>query len=180
MGTHPDLDPLYSSAALAVTHDGADERRIDKVARVARWDAALDALRVCYDLGALASTDRLNCGRCHKCVLTMLELVAAGALADCPGFAADDVRPYETNALRPTTASSAGYYRELLEPLRARGRADLAAAVAHTLAVLAEFARRRREPNFGRRFARRRRERRLDAWAWTRARVDDAGVPVHA
>lgn len=177
MGTHPELDPLYSSAELAVSHEGATERRIDKVARVAAWDTALRALRVCYQMDALAQSQRFNCGHCHKCVLTMLELVAAGRLAACPTFEANDVHPEMTNALRPTSASSFGYYRELLAPLRARGRADLAAAVAHKLAVHEEFERRRyRRPWWSR--LRRKYPRRLAAWAWEQARVDETGAPA--
>jgi hypothetical protein len=176
-GTHPRLDPLYSSAALAVSHAGAHERRIDKVERVAGWASALRVLRVCYQMDELRLVRGVNCGRCHKCVLTMLELVAAGRLADCPTFTADDVDPRMTNALRPTTASSAGYYRELVAPLRARGRDDLADAVAHKLAVHSEFERRRRARPWWSRL-RRGYRRRLDAWAERQAEVDAAGAPV--
>jgi hypothetical protein len=128
-------------------------------------------------MDALSRTRRLNCGRCHKCVLTMLELVAVGGLASCPTFDARDVRPEMTNALRPTTTSSLGYFRELLAPLRARGRGDLALAVAHKIAVHEAFARRKRErPWWSRLFPGY--DRRLEEWAWEQAQVDSSGTPV--
>jgi hypothetical protein len=169
MGTHPEIDPLYSSAGLRIEHDGVDERRIEKVARIADWPAGLRGLRVCWQ--GIRPDGPLNCSRCHKCVLTMLELLAAGRLGDCPTFDTSDVTLEMTNALRPTTASSIGYYRELLAPLRARGRPDLAEALEHKLAVHAEFQRRRNAPDWWRRL-RWGSKRHLARWAHEAARVD--------
>jgi len=83
-GTHPQLDPCWSSETLEFIHDGSDTRRIDKVARLAQEDIALQTLRVCiYPPG-----EKLNCGRCEKCVRTMIALRAVNALERCPTFAA--------------------------------------------------------------------------------------------
>jgi hypothetical protein len=167
-GTHPDLDPLYSTAALTVSHDGADERRLERLARVAAWDAGLRALRVCWE--GISPDGPLNCGRCHKCVLTRLELVAIGRLGDCRGFLAGDVTPETADVLRPTRDSSLGYFRELLEPLRAQGRADLAEVVAAKIAAHEAFARRMRAPRWWRRL-RWGGPRSLERRAWQEARA---------
>jgi len=83
-GTHPQLDPCWSSETLEFIHDGSDTRRIDKVERLAQEDIALQTLRVCvYPPG-----EKLNCGRCEKCVRTMIALRAVNALERCPTFAA--------------------------------------------------------------------------------------------
>jgi hypothetical protein len=174
MGTHPQIDPLYSSAGLRVTHDGLDERRIEKVARIADWPSGLRGLRVCWQ--GIRPDGPLNCGRCHKCVLTMLELLAVDRLGECPTFDASDVTPEMTDALRPTTTSSLGYYRELLAPLRARGRLDLVAALEHKLAIHAELQRRRSAPGWWRR-VRWGGRRRLARWAQEAARVGATGSP---
>jgi hypothetical protein len=81
-GSHPLLDPLWSSESLRVIHDGCEVTRIDKVRRLADSPAALDALRVC------AVTDRAtyNCCRCEKCLRTMVGLEIAGALSRCRAF----------------------------------------------------------------------------------------------
>jgi len=174
MGTHPEIDPLYSSAGLRIAHDGGDERRIEKVARIADWPAGLRGLRVCWE--GIKPDAPLNCGRCHKCILTMLELLAADRLGDCPTFGASNVTPEMANVLRSTTASSTGYYRELLAPLRERGRQDLVAVLEHKLAVHAEFQRRRNAPGWWRRL-RWGGKRRLARWAQEAARVDTTGSP---
>jgi hypothetical protein len=74
--THPDLDPLFSSERTEILHYGKASR-MQKVARVARSDDALRTLRVCR----LNRADRdVNCGRCEKCIRTMIYLHLAGAL----------------------------------------------------------------------------------------------------
>jgi len=78
-GSHPELDPLWSTEALQFVHDGCDVTRVEKVALLAKSDLALQSLRVC--LGG-----RSNCGRCEKCVRTMINLVAVGAMDRCRSF----------------------------------------------------------------------------------------------
>ncbi|MCI0546697.1 MAG: hypothetical protein L0027_05385, partial [Candidatus Rokubacteria bacterium] len=81
-GTHPCLDPLWSSERVEFVHDGAELSRPDKIAAIARSEVALRALRVCW-----ANTDgSYNCGRCEKCVRTMLALAIEGVLARAPAF----------------------------------------------------------------------------------------------
>jgi hypothetical protein len=100
----------------------------------------------------------------------MLELLAVGRLAACPTFDFDDVTPEMTNALRVNTPSSIGFYRELLEPLRARGRDDLARALTHKLRVHEQLQGWRATPAWARRL-RWGNDRRLRRWARRRARV---------
>lgn len=80
-GTSPLLDPLFSTAEVGIDHD-APRTRTAKVAWLARQRAdLLPYLKVCYH------EDRAdNCGRCSKCVVTMLALEAAGALGEASGF----------------------------------------------------------------------------------------------
>lgn len=74
--THPDLDPLFSTERTEIVHYGSASR-MQKVARVARSADALRTLRVCrYNR---AERD-INCGRCEKCLRTMIHLHLMGAL----------------------------------------------------------------------------------------------------
>ncbi len=75
LGSHPLTDPLYSSGSVRIVHDGAESRRVDKIARIARDPAGLDNLRVCFD------DMNSNCGRCAKCLRTMIPLRLLGAPA---------------------------------------------------------------------------------------------------
>jgi len=68
LGSHPLTDPLWSSDSVTIIHDGAETRRVDKVKAIAGSAAALANLRVCFD------DMNANCGRCVKCVRTMIPL----------------------------------------------------------------------------------------------------------
>jgi hypothetical protein len=80
-GTHPALDPLWSTEELTVTHDGCEMGRIDKVAFIADSDLVLQTLRVCPGY-----SDAYNCGRCIKCLPTMIDLMQLGVLERSPVF----------------------------------------------------------------------------------------------
>ncbi|MGQ0665973.1 MAG: hypothetical protein ACT4O4_02975 [Nitrospiraceae bacterium] len=83
LGSHPLLDPLWSTELVEVIHDGAEKTRTDKLACIARWDPlALRSLRVCVEnLGGSH-----NCGRCGKCARTMLTLDLLGLLPQATTF----------------------------------------------------------------------------------------------
>ncbi len=81
-GSHPVLDPLWSSESLEFVHDGHRTRRVDKVARLANCDVAMRTLRVCWQ----NPDDAYNCGRCEKCLRTMINLRVNGALDRCTTF----------------------------------------------------------------------------------------------
>lgn len=83
-GSHPRLDPLWSNSRCAFVHDGCESGRIEKIRRIAESEIALQTLRVCWK----NSEGQLNCGRCEKCIRTMIALRVVGALDRCPSFAA--------------------------------------------------------------------------------------------
>ncbi len=78
-GTHPELDPLWSTEGISFIHHGCDATRLQKIRFISGFSVALRNLRVCTSLGA-----ELNCGRCEKCLRTMIALHIAGKLSDCP------------------------------------------------------------------------------------------------
>lgn len=71
-GSHPLTDPLWSSASTAIDHHGAEFNRVDKIAYLADVPDLFDHLRVCFQGTAY------NCGKCHKCLMTMSGLRAVG------------------------------------------------------------------------------------------------------
>ena len=74
-GSHPMTDPLWSSDKLRLYHYGCHVSRAEKAADVVGNDpVAMEHLRVClYDAAK-------NCGKCQKCVRTMISLDIAGKL----------------------------------------------------------------------------------------------------
>ena len=87
-GSHPATDERWGSDAVSLVSDGG-VTRFDKLARIAEHDVALRHLRVCYEnRGGTFHTrppdGAFNCGRCAKCLQTILYLHLAGALERCP------------------------------------------------------------------------------------------------
>jgi hypothetical protein len=81
-GSHPRLDPLWSNGKVSLSHDGCEATRLDKTRLISEHPIALETLRVCYE-----NPDSLyNCGKCQKCLLTMVELQRCGALERCRTF----------------------------------------------------------------------------------------------
>ena len=128
-GSHPLLDPEYGSADLQIRHRDVGLSRMEKLKMVAGWDVAFQNFRVC-----LANVpEKLNCGRCEKCVRTMLELEAMGLLDKTRAFEENAVDPAWLDAFSITIRVRQPFYTELVEPLRNRGRGDLAEKIEKKL-----------------------------------------------
>lgn len=128
-GSHPMLDPEYSSFDLKIRHRDVGLSRMEKLKIVAGWDTAFQNFRVC-----LANVpDRLNCGRCEKCVRTMLELLSIGVLNKTRAFVEDDVTPDMLEAFSITIRHREPFYEELIQPLKARGCHTIAKALEEKL-----------------------------------------------
>jgi hypothetical protein len=80
--THPGLDPRFSTERTEIVHYG-DASRMEKVARIAKTPYALQTIHVCRYNESV--TDE-NCGRCEKCLRTMLQLHILGALDGAARF----------------------------------------------------------------------------------------------
>jgi hypothetical protein len=86
-GSHPILDPLWGSEEIAFVHDGNEATRVDKVRLIAKYELPMRHLRVC----CVTSPGSYNCGRCEKCLRTMVNLRVVGALDRCESFPSLDL-----------------------------------------------------------------------------------------
>jgi hypothetical protein len=130
-GSHHDIDHLWSTETLGFIHDGSEVMRIDKVSRqIARSPLALKYLRVCVE----NEKGEYNCGKCIKCLLTMVNLYLAGVLGEAATLPHEiDVSRYA--ALTPKTGSGLIFHRECLTALQERDLApDLQAAIQSAIA----------------------------------------------
>lgn len=133
-GSHPLLDPNYSSIDLRIRHDLLALSRLERTKLVADWDLALKHLRVCnrYQLYQPGS---LNCGQCEKCVRTMLTLLTLGVLDQTCAFPEQEV---SEELVRRKAKIHDDYvescYPELIDPLKAMGRHDLVRAIEYRIA----------------------------------------------
>lgn len=133
-GSHPLMEPNFSSYDLRIRYDGITLSRLAKVRLLGDWDVAMQKLRVCNKTEHYRP-GQLNCGRCEKCIRTMLALVAVGALGKATAFPHRDISEDVLGRLRVGRDSTGfPFYQELIAPLHARGRADLARGVERIVA----------------------------------------------
>lgn len=85
-GSRWDLDPLFASSQFAIEHFGAEYMRTQKLWMIAHEPIVRRHLRVCW----VRHRGEGNCGRCEKCVRTMLVLEACGQLEHYPTLGRPD------------------------------------------------------------------------------------------
>jgi hypothetical protein len=133
-GSHPLLDPLWSSEAVSIVHHGCAASRSDKVRSFGEDDGGPDPLswlRVCWRNPGGA----YNCGRCHKCVNTMVALRMAGLLERAPTFPVS-LDLARVAALDLSSPGSGLLWVRYVEDLEASGRdPSLARAIRVALAT---------------------------------------------
>jgi len=79
LGSSPCLDPMWSTESLSFLHDGCEASRLEKIRFISQSPIAMQTLRVCF----MNPRNEYNCGRCEKCLRTMIGLHIAGALQKC-------------------------------------------------------------------------------------------------
>jgi hypothetical protein len=124
-GSHPWLNSYFGADFLAIiTGDMEQFSRVEKIRFLSAQPGVLNALRVCWDSPAIPE-GHLNCGRCLKCVRTMLAFMACGQLAQTTAFPSNDVSPQLLKAIPIKTYAELELYYEVLTPLEEMGRHDL-------------------------------------------------------
>ncbi len=121
-GSHPLLDPLWSSEAMTLRHLGLDRLRGAKLQVLAEHPVLLDNLQVCW-----AGEGDTNCGRCEKCMRTMISLRSIGKLEGCKAFEA----PLDLRRARflKMYYSGESNYQEYLRYALERGDTELARVI---------------------------------------------------
>jgi len=138
------VDAFHASHALDVHSAHATLPRLEKVRLLAGWPEGLAALRCCFMIRVHDGPVQ-NCGQCEKCVRTMLEFLAVGALDRAP-FPTRDVTPeaVERVAYADSLATRI-FFAEVTPSLAAQGRDDLVRVIRRALAHQ-QMRLRRREP----------------------------------
>jgi polysaccharide pyruvyl transferase WcaK-like protein len=126
-GTSPMLDPLFSTDELSIHHDVPGMRPAKIAWLVRERPDLLPSLKVCF------YEDRPdNCGRCSKCLLTMLALEATGSLSLATGFPSE-IDPEAINGIRVRRPQASEEFREVERVLRGQGAVELADLVVGAL-----------------------------------------------
>lgn len=123
-GSHPLIDPNYSSYSLRICHDGIALSRFGKTKLIADWDVALQYLRVCNN-SIQYQTGIVNCCECEKCVRTMLSFLSLGVLEKTHAFPKREISEELVRSAVYMDKTTMPFYPELLAPLNEIGRHDL-------------------------------------------------------
>jgi hypothetical protein len=119
-GSHPMLDPLFSTSGMQFVHDGASFTRVQKTEVVAKFPPAHSALHVCFAQGAM------NCSKCDKCYRTMITLDVLGCRDQTS--LAFNWPSYSVQAVRKLFIRSTGdraFAAQIRALANARGRHDV-------------------------------------------------------
>lgn len=113
------IDHLWSTEQLEIADDGGRLNREQRLRRIAGHPLVRRTLRVCWE----NRDGAYNCGRCRKCLLTMVSLEARGLLASMPTFPELDLGLLsELEIWRPL---SLALWEDALDTARDAGRPDL-------------------------------------------------------
>ena len=128
-GSHPMLDPRWSTGAVEIVHARASHSRLQKLIALTDDPVARRSLRVCWQ----GRGPELNCGRCEKCLRTMLMLEGCGVRKSFTTFPSQ-LKPDDVAAVRIPSRPVRDEWRETLDFVRSR-RIDptLVAAVERCL-----------------------------------------------
>lgn len=89
LGSHPLLDPLWSTTDLELVHHGLEKDRPQKALLVGNSELARQHLRVCWE----NRHGQYNCGECEKCIRTLVEFAVGGQTVESipARFSLDDI-----------------------------------------------------------------------------------------
>lgn len=119
-GSHPLVDPKWSTDALEVVHEGAGAGRVEKTRAIAHDPSAQRHLRVCFQRDG-----SYNCGHCKKCVRTKTALELEGVLGAFATFP-EGLQIEEIAQLGAKSESDYIFAKENLAFARAARRDDIA------------------------------------------------------
>lgn len=125
VGASWQIDHLWSSEGLAIEDWGGRVGRVGRLRLIADHPLVQRTLRVCW----VNPDGAYNCGRCPKCLATMIGLEAIGARGKIRTFPAElDLEPLRSN--RIMTPLRLALWEDVLAAVEESGRADLKKAVA--------------------------------------------------
>jgi len=128
VGASWQIDHLWSSEGLTVEDWGGRFGRVERMRQIADHPLVQETLRVCW----MNPEGAYNCGRCGKCLATMIGLEAIGARGKIRTFPAElDLEPLrDYRIIQPLQLA---LWEDVLAAVEESGRLDLKRAVAPTV-----------------------------------------------
>lgn len=120
------VDQLWSTEELEIVDDGGRFSRMQRLERLVESPAACASLRVCWEI----PDQTYNCGRCRKCLMTLIALEAIGARERVTSFPPGlNLDPAVLAEISIDHVVSLTLWEDILDAVRDAGREDLEAAV---------------------------------------------------
>lgn len=125
------VDQLWSTEELEIVDDGGRFSRMQRLERLVENPIACRSLRVCWE-----NPDRTyNCGRCRKCLMTLIALEAIGARERVTSFPPElNLDPEVLGEISINHVVSLTLWEDVLDAVRRAGRRDLEEVVARLVA----------------------------------------------
>jgi hypothetical protein len=125
------VDQLWSTEELEIVDDGGRFSRMQRLERLVENPVACASLRVCWE-----NPDRTyNCGRCRKCLMTLIALEAIGARERVTSFPPKlNLDSKVLGEISIDHVVSLALWEDVLDAVRAAGRDDLETAVLPVIA----------------------------------------------
>lgn len=124
LGASRMVDQLLGTERLELVDDGGRYSRLERLRRIVHHPSVQRTLRVCWQNPGGA----YNCGRCRKCLVTMIPLEAMGVRREIETFPPE--LPLEAlEGAQITMPIQLIFWEEVLDLAEASDRPDLAAAV---------------------------------------------------
>jgi hypothetical protein len=121
-------DPLLSTSATRTRLYGAGNDRFEKIDFLSRFPLALDELHVCWE-----DRSERNCGRCEKCVRTLLAIEVLGVRERATTFPREPFDPGRLAEVWKDKPLNVQIYRHLMKHAERAERSDIVAAIARQL-----------------------------------------------
>jgi len=123
LGSHPLVDPLWSTERVELVHDGCEADRLDKLRALAEVPAAHKWLRVCM------KNTGYNCGRCEKCLRTMTAITVLGLRDRFESFPVMSERRLCLNVARANLPANRSTWDSCAAEAKANGHRGLGRAI---------------------------------------------------
>jgi hypothetical protein len=135
-GSGPLITPHWSTERLRFIQHGGGADRQDKINAISGFALALEHLRVCWENPG----NLYNCGKCEKCLRTMLGLLISGGLDTCQTLP-DQIPLSELEKIRIKNPTTIHIYQRLMDDLLSQdGSQDLSRKIAAVLSQkIADF-----------------------------------------
>ncbi|MCC2658305.1 MAG: hypothetical protein K0Q76_3413 [Panacagrimonas sp.] len=114
-GSNPITNHLLSSGRFQVKYDSGGYTRTQKVRVLSEWPTAMENLRVCWE----GPKTGKNCGRCEKCIRTILNFRAIGV--EKPACFEADVTNEMIRSVRLTNKIQRSFMLDIISEARKSG-----------------------------------------------------------